>query len=160
MFGFEPQIDLVIAKNKSFKAIRPIIYFFGVISFYIDDLHYNLGVRLLNDKFGIQTRGGCSCAGTYGHFLLHVDIDQSHELTNEISLGELTRKPGWIRLSIHPTTTTAEIEYVCESLKQLAKHHNEWAKAYEYQRGSNEFVHKLHSKNNYKETPINSWFEL
>ncbi|MCB0471181.1 MAG: aminotransferase class V-fold PLP-dependent enzyme, partial [Flavobacteriaceae bacterium] len=65
----------------------------GVISFYIDDLHYNLGVKLLNDKFGIQTRGGCSCAGTYGHYLLHVDYETSHELTSEISLGELTRKP-------------------------------------------------------------------
>jgi selenocysteine lyase/cysteine desulfurase len=39
----------------------------GVVSFYVDDLHFNLGV-VLNDKFGIQTRGGCSCAGTYGHF--------------------------------------------------------------------------------------------
>ena len=40
--------------------------------FYIDNLHFNLGVKLLNDKFGIQTRGGCSCAGTYGHYLLNV----------------------------------------------------------------------------------------
>ena len=52
----------------------------GIFSFYIDDLHYNLGVKLLNDRFGIQTRGGCSCAGTYGHFLLHVDQNQSKEL--------------------------------------------------------------------------------
>ncbi|MDZ7846599.1 MAG: hypothetical protein U5L96_07440 [Owenweeksia sp.] len=44
----------------------------GVISFYIDDLHYNVGVKMLNDRFGIQTRGGCSCAGTYGHYLLNV----------------------------------------------------------------------------------------
>ncbi len=40
----------------------------GVISFYVKDLHFNLGVKMLNDKFGIQTRGGCSCAGTYGHY--------------------------------------------------------------------------------------------
>ena len=44
----------------------------GVISFYIEELHYNLGVRILNDRFGIQTRGGCACAGTYGHYLLEV----------------------------------------------------------------------------------------
>jgi selenocysteine lyase/cysteine desulfurase len=50
----------------------------GVISFFIDNLHFNLGVKLLNDKFGIQTRGGCSCAGTYGHYLLHVDEEKSH----------------------------------------------------------------------------------
>jgi selenocysteine lyase/cysteine desulfurase len=132
----------------------------GVISFYIDHLHYNLGVKLLNDRFGIQTRGGCSCAGTYGHFLLHVDIEHSHELTNEISLGELTRKPGWIRMSIHPTTTNAEIEYVCESLKALAKQHIVWARDYEYIRTSNEFVHKRQSENIANEIPINSWFDL
>ncbi|MGJ8593762.1 MAG: aminotransferase class V-fold PLP-dependent enzyme [Aquaticitalea sp.] len=132
----------------------------GVISFYIDDLHYNLGVKILNDKFGIQTRGGCSCAGTYGHFLLHVDVEHSHELTSEISLGELTRKPGWIRMSIHPTTTNAEIEYVCESLKELAKNHQTWSKEYDYVRSSNEFVHKQQAAMVSNETPINSWFEL
>jgi len=132
----------------------------GVISFYIDDLHYNLGVKLLNDRFGIQTRGGCSCAGTYGHFLLHVDVETSHELTNEISLGELTRKPGWIRMSIHPTTTNEEIKFVCNSLKDLAKHHKDWAKDYNYIKSSNEFVHKTSSENPSNETPINSWFEL
>ncbi len=132
----------------------------GVISFYIDDLHYNLGVKLLNDRFGIQTRGGCSCAGTYGHFLLHVDQQTSNELTNEISLGELTRKPGWIRMSIHPTTTNAEIEYVCDSLKSLARNHEEWAKDYDYIGKSNEFVHKLQLDNEANEIPVNSWFEL
>lgn len=132
----------------------------GVISFYIEDLHFNLGVKLLNDRFGIQTRGGCSCAGTYGHFLLHVDMEQSNELTKEISLGELTRKPGWIRLSIHPTTTNEEIEYVCESLKELASQHNLWTQDYDYVRNSNEFVHKRQSENIANDTPINSWFEL
>ncbi len=56
----------------------------GVISFYVEALHLNLGVKNLNDRFGIQTRGGCSCAGTYGHFLIHVDQQTSNELTNEI----------------------------------------------------------------------------
>ena len=97
----------------------------GVISFYIDDLHFNLGVKLLNDKFGIQIRGGCSCAGTYGHFLLHVDKETSHELTNEISIGDLVRKPGWIRMSIHPTTTNKEIEFVCDSIIKLSQNHEE-----------------------------------
>ncbi|MEZ4802942.1 MAG: aminotransferase class V-fold PLP-dependent enzyme [Gelidibacter sp.] len=132
----------------------------GVISFYIDDLHYNLGVKILNDKFGIQTRGGCSCAGTYGHFLLHVDQQMSHELTNEISLGELARKPGWIRMSIHPTTTNEEIKYVCDSLKELADNHANWATEYNYVKCSNEFVHKSLSQSSFHETPINAWFEL
>ena len=114
----------------------------GVISFFIDDLHFNLGVKLLNDLFGIQTRGGCSCAGTYGHFLLHVDQETSHKLVNEISLGDLIRKPGWIRMSIHPTTTSAEIEYVCNAIKSLAENHKEWALEYRYDSETNEFIHQ------------------
>lgn len=132
----------------------------GVISFYIDDLHYNLGVKILNDRFGIQTRGGCSCAGTYGHFLLHVDIEMSHELTNEISLGELTRKPGWIRMSIHPTTTTEETVYFCESLKALAENHKEWANDYQYINATNEFVHKSTLEEDKHALPVHEWFEM
>ena len=52
-----------------------------IFSFYIDGLHYNLAVQILNDRFGIQTRGGCSCAGTYGHLLLNVDKTKSKHIT-------------------------------------------------------------------------------
>lgn len=113
----------------------------GVISFYITDLHFNLGVKILNDKYGIQTRGGCSCAGTYGHFLLHVDQETSNNLVSQISLGELLKKPGWIRMSIHPTTTNQEIEYVCDSIIALAKNHKEWSNLYRYDANSNNFYH-------------------
>ncbi|MCO4820933.1 MAG: aminotransferase class V-fold PLP-dependent enzyme [Flavobacteriaceae bacterium] len=131
----------------------------GVISFYIDDLHYNCGVKLLNDRFGIQTRGGCSCAGTYGHFLLHVDHETSNALTEEISIGDMARKPGWIRMSIHPTTTNAEINYVCESILELAKNHELWQEDYTYDKWTNEFTHKANAVDN-KPAQIESWFTL
>ncbi|WP_159800798.1 aminotransferase class V-fold PLP-dependent enzyme [Flavobacterium sp. MK4S-17] len=130
----------------------------GIISFYIDGLHYNLGVKLLNDRFGIQTRGGCSCAGTYGHYLLHVDEEKSHLLTNKITAGDLIEKPGWIRMSIHPTTTTEEIQYVCHSIKQLAENHEEWTLDYSYNRMTNEFSHKDASLQ--QDTGIGHWFKL
>ncbi len=129
----------------------------GVISFYIDDLHFNLGVKILNDKFGIQTRGGCSCAGTYGHYLLHVDQETSHNLVYQISLGELIKKPGWIRMSIHPTTTSQEIQLVCKSIKALAANHKEWAKDYTYNPKNNEFIHKNAVNSEIK--MVDSWFE-
>ena len=129
----------------------------GVLSFYIDDLHYNLGVKLLNDRYGIQTRGGCSCAGTYGHYLLHVDYETSHELTDEISLGDLSRKPGWIRLSIHPTLTNAEIDFICKSVKELAENHTNWSVDYTYNNHTNEFHHKSELNASDK---INNWFNL
>jgi len=66
----------------------------GIISFYTDNIHHNLVTKLLNDRFGIQVRGGCSCAGTYGHFLLNVDIKQSREITDRIEAGDLSLKPA------------------------------------------------------------------
>lgn len=128
----------------------------GVISFYINDLHYNLGVKILNDKFGIQTRGGCSCAGTYGHFLLHVDQETSHDLVCQITSGDLIKKPGWIRMSIHPTTTSEEIKYVCDSIKSLAENHKEWSNDYIYNSKTNEFNHK-NAQHSEKEM-VKSWF--
>lgn len=130
----------------------------GVLSFFIDDLHYNLGVKLLNDRFGIQTRGGCSCAGTYGHYLLHVDQETSSKLVEEITLGDLIKKPGWIRMSIHPTLSCDEIRYVCESIRALAEHHTEWAEDYVYDKPRNEFLHKTYSADTKKE--VNAWFEF
>ncbi|MAB58414.1 MAG: selenocysteine lyase [Aequorivita sp.] len=126
----------------------------AVISFYIDELHFNLGVKLLNDRFGIQTRGGCSCAGTYGHYLLHVDQETSNNITCEIDEGDLTHKPGWIRMSLHPTTTTAEVDYVCNSIKELAENFNEWSQDYKYNSKSNEFFHQNEKPNNTME----AWF--
>lgn len=128
----------------------------GVISFYITDLHFNLGVKLLNDRFGIQTRGGCSCAGTYGHYLLHVNQETSKDLTCLIDSGDLMQKPGWIRMSIHPTTTNDEIRLVCESIKLLAENHREWSNDYSYKKGSNEFVH--HNQQPFEKEMVRRWF--
>ena len=110
----------------------------GVISFYIDGLHFNLGVKMLNDKFGIQTRGGCSCAGTYGHYLLNVSQEISSNITNQISEGNCSNKPGWIRMSIHPTHTDEEVRYITEGIRQLAENYVEWTNDYDidYSEGS------------------------
>lgn len=130
----------------------------GVISFYIDDLHYNLGVKLLNDRFGIQTRGGCSCAGTYGHYLLHVDQETSHDLVCQITSGDLIKKPGWIRMSIHPTTSSEEIQMVCQSIKALAKNHKEWSADYVYNFKTNEFLHKASKQS--EKGMVDQWFKF
>jgi selenocysteine lyase/cysteine desulfurase len=104
----------------------------AVISFYIDDLHFNLGVRLLNDKFGIQVRGGCSCAGTYGHYLLHIDPGRSQQITDLIDRGDYSEKPGWIRISLHPTMTDSEVQFIGESIQALAENHPAWRDEYDF----------------------------
>lgn len=128
----------------------------GVISFYIDDLHFNLGVKILNDRFGIQVRGGCSCAGTYGHYLLNVSREQSKHITDNIDKGILSEKPGWIRLSVHPTTTNEELNYVIEAIEQLAANHHTWAKDYTYSKDTNEFTHYAEKS---VHAEIAQWFE-
>jgi selenocysteine lyase/cysteine desulfurase len=128
----------------------------GVVSFYIKDLHYNLGVKILSDKYGIQTRGGCSCAGTYGHYLLNVDEALSGTFTCEIDTGNYANRPGWIRLSIHPTTTNAEIKYVCDSIKEVAANFESLSGDYNYDNDSNSFVHN--KSNKVEEEMVEGWF--
>ncbi|HEY4326816.1 MAG TPA: aminotransferase class V-fold PLP-dependent enzyme [Mucilaginibacter sp.] len=114
----------------------------GVISFIVTGAHYNLIVKILNDRFGIQTRGGCSCAGTYGHRLLHVDKRRSYEILDLIRSGDLLQKPGWIRLSIHPTMTNAEVDFIMNAIEATASHFKQWMRDYIYVRGSNEYSFK------------------
>lgn len=130
----------------------------GCISFYVDNLHYNLVVKLLSDRFGIQVRGGCACAGTYGHYLLHVSYEQSRAISDLIDLGDFSRKPGWIRLSLHPTMTNDELYYVLDAIKQIIAHAHKWENDYVYEPKTNEFYHK-HFSNKSKEKAIN-WFRL
>jgi len=130
----------------------------GIFSFYVDDVHFNIIVKLLNDKFGIQTRGGCSCAGTYGHFLLHVDQHTSHDFKMQIESGCLIERPGWIRMSIHPTITNKEIKYVCDSIEEVLANYKKWQNDYFYEASTNEFVYK--KQDNTAKNLIANWFDL
>ncbi|HVU25613.1 MAG TPA: aminotransferase class V-fold PLP-dependent enzyme [Opitutus sp.] len=114
----------------------------AILSFYIDDLHYNLAVRLLNDRFGVQARGGCSCAGTYGHYLLHVSPEQSKSITERINTGDKSEKPGWVRLSLHPTTTNEEAGLIVDAVAAVAANHRAWAADYLYDPHTNEYLHR------------------
>lgn len=129
----------------------------GVVSFIIKGAHYNLVVKLLNDRFGIQTRGGCACAGTYGHILLHVDELHSYEILGEMHKGHLSCKPGWIRLSIHPVMTDEEITYILNAIEKVATHYNGWMKDYVYDEASNEYHHR--SFRDESQNMVKSWYE-
>lgn len=130
----------------------------GCISFYVHDIHYNLFVKLLSDRFGIQVRGGCACAGTYGHFLLNVTREQSKAITDQIDRGDLSRKPGWVRLSLHPTMTDGELVYIMDAIEQIVHHAQEWANDYIYSPTRNEFSHKTFPDR--REQILEEWFKL
>jgi selenocysteine lyase/cysteine desulfurase len=130
----------------------------GIISFYIDHLHFNLACKLLNDKFGVQLRGGCACAGTYGHFLLDVSHDQSNKITERINFGDFSQKPGWIRLSLHPTMTNDELFFILDGIRQVQKNHLIWRKDYVYNPKTNEFRHINEPED--KTERVCDWFQL
>ena len=132
----------------------------GVISFYHPEIHFNLFVKLLNDRFGIQTRGGCACAGTYGHFLLEVTYDQSKEITDMISHGDLSEKPGWVRWSLHPTMTNEEVLLVLHAVEEVSLNHEQWIKDYIYLSNKNEFVHHTQVDTPIEDEMMNGWFSL
>ena len=85
-------------------------------------LHHNVVVAILNDLFGIQARGGCSCAGPYGHRLLGIDLERSHEFEREIAGGCEGIKPGWVRVSFNYFISEAVFRYIVDAVCLIADH--------------------------------------
>jgi selenocysteine lyase/cysteine desulfurase len=85
-------------------------------------LHHDLVVALLNDLFGIQARGGCSCAGPYGHRLLGIDEERSHAYERAIDRGCPGLKPGWVRINFTWFLTDAVIDFLIEAVRLVARH--------------------------------------
>jgi selenocysteine lyase/cysteine desulfurase len=84
-------------------------------------LHHNYVVSLLNDLFGIQARGGCSCAGPYGHRLLGIDLERSHEFEAEIARGCEGIKPGWVRVNFNYFVSEAVFAFILDAVDLVAR---------------------------------------
>jgi selenocysteine lyase/cysteine desulfurase len=84
-------------------------------------LHHNFVVAVLNDLFGIQCRGGCSCAGPYGHRLLGIDLDRSREFEREIAHGCEGIKPGWVRVNFNYFISEAVFSYLVDAVRLVAR---------------------------------------
>lgn len=159
----EELVELAFEKTKGIPGLHILAdncrNRIGAISFYMENIHYNLVVTLLSERYGIQMRGGCVCAGTYGHFLLNVTKEQSHKITDMINHGDLSEKPGWVRWSIHPTTTNAEVEYIANALREIAQNAKVWKDDYTYCKHSNEFCNKNPESRKFW-TPVQEHFNL
>lgn len=96
-------------------------------------LHHNFVVAVLNDLFGIQARGGCSCAGPYGHRLLGIDMERSHAFEAEIVGGCEGIKPGWVRVNFNYFIDDETVEYVLAAVELVAAHGPELLRHYRFE---------------------------
>ena len=105
-------------------------------------LHHNAVVSLLNDLFGIQTRGGCSCAGPYGHRLLGIDIERSHEFEREISHGCEGIKPGWVRLNFNYFIDEEVFQYIVAAVAFVARKGHRFLTDYQFDTVTGLWTHR------------------
>ncbi|MFM7212454.1 MAG: aminotransferase class V-fold PLP-dependent enzyme [Actinomycetota bacterium] len=115
-WGEHPRIDIL--GNRDVDRL-------SIVSFTIRAaeggyLHHNAVVAILNDLFGIQARGGCSCAGPYGHRLLGIDLERSHAFESQIRIGCEGIKPGWVRVNFNYFIEDEVANYVIESVRLVA----------------------------------------
>lgn len=96
------------------------------------ELHYGFVVSLLNDLFGIQARGGCSCAGPYAHSLLGMDMAYSKRVEAAVTAGAGLMRPGWVRLNFNYFIAEDELEYLLRALELVAEHGWRLLRCYRY----------------------------
>ena len=131
----------------------------SVFSFMVDGLHYNLCMMLLNDRFGIQARAGCSCAGTLAHHVFKVSKETSAAMTSRIERGDYSTKPGWVRVSLHPTMSNKEVLFICDSIREVAQRHTLWSLEYSVNPLTNEYTH-LKDSGEWYENKLTSLFSF
>jgi hypothetical protein len=106
-------------------------------------LHHNFVVALLNDLFGIQSRGGCSCAGPYGHRLLGIDLERSHAFEREITHGCEGIKPGWVRVNFTYFLDEEVADYIIEAVLFVARHGARFLADYTFDEHTGLWHHRL-----------------
>jgi selenocysteine lyase/cysteine desulfurase len=104
-------------------------------------LHHNFVVAVLNDLFGIQSRGGCSCAGPYGHALLGIDDAHSAEISHEVGLGCEGIKPGWVRVNFNYFISEAVYDFITEAVNLVGTHGWKLLPWYRFDIQTAEWVH-------------------
>jgi selenocysteine lyase/cysteine desulfurase len=108
-------------------------------------LHHNFVVALLNDLFGIQSRGGCGCAGPYGHRLLGIDLEASKEFEREILRGCEGIKPGWVRVNFNYFLSETQFQFILDAIHLVATHGWKLLPQYTFDPDTGEWRHRAHN---------------
>jgi selenocysteine lyase/cysteine desulfurase len=125
-------------------------------------LHYGFVVALLNDLFGIQARGGCSCAGPYGHQLLDLSMDRSLAIEAQLHQGNMVLRPGWVRLNFNYFIDQETFDYIVNALTLIAKHGWRLLAHYQYDKahGTWQYITDNNSVEQYSEMKTLTLSEL
>ncbi len=123
-----PQLTLLGCEKKR----RLPIFSFLVRDGRGNPVHQQLFTRMLSDVYGIQTRGGCACAGPYAHRLLGIDRASSETLHHELLAGKELEKPGWVRLNFSALMDDATASYITGSVLDLLDRLDEIVPRYDY----------------------------
>lgn len=118
-----------------------------IFSFQIKDgegglIQHQLFTRMLSDLYGIQARGGCACAGPYGHDLLGIDADQSAQMRREIQEGNALARPGWVRLNFSYLLSDEKANFIIESVTELANSAHNYVDNYVFDEATGSFMHQ------------------
>ncbi len=118
----------------------------AIVSFVVRDgagryLHPKFVTALLNDLFGIQSRAGCSCAGPYGHQLLHIDIERSNRYRSWVKKGYGGIKPGWCRIGFHYAMDDAEADYIIDAVAFIGEYGARFIGLYRFELESGTWTH-------------------
>jgi selenocysteine lyase/cysteine desulfurase len=135
------------AENPNLQILgNPDLWRLSIVSFVVGHagryLHHNFVVTLLNDLFGIQSRGGCSCAGPYGHRLLGIDLTKSHAFEREILKGCEGIKPGWVRVNFNYFIPEETFDYVVKAVHFVAEHGWRFLPEYETDMATGQWTHR------------------
>lgn len=146
--GFVKRAAKAWASNPNIQVLGNIkAQRLSIVSFVIKHgqdkvLHHNFVVALLNDLFGIQARGGCSCAGPYGHRLLGIDLARSMKFHEAIDAGCEGIKPGWVRVNFNYFISEETFDYILRAVEFLAAEGWRFLPQYEFATESGIWRHK------------------
>jgi selenocysteine lyase/cysteine desulfurase len=125
---------------------NPTAWRLSIVSFVVRHgdqyLHHDFVVALLNDLFGIQSRGGCSCAGPYGHRLLGIDLDTSMEFEREILRGCEGIKPGWVRVNFNYFISEDTFIFLLDAVEFIATHGYKLLPDYVFEPDTGKWCHR------------------
>ncbi len=127
----DPRLELL----GSLSAPRLPIFSFRVRNGQGGHVHQQLVTRMLSDRFGIQARGGCACAGPYVHHLLEIDEAESARMRQAILDGREIEKPGFIRLNFSVLLSDAKADFILDSVLALAADATEFEDRYDFDPG-------------------------